>query len=125
MNACIIFWVDKICSKATSLSICLFSLYTMAVPAVKNNHNKKSWLVKKPIPNVLSIHSDQWKNTEYCLNAYLNYPTDMHFCYHLCSVKKHQQSIKSKCHILERRIMLEGFWSVHTHRNNTDDGTDS
>lgn len=61
----------------------------------------------------------------YCLNAYLNYPTDMHFCYHLCSVKKHQQSIKSKCHILERRIMLEGFWSVHTHRNNTDDGTNS
>lgn len=64
MNARIIFWVDKICSKATSFSICLFSLYTMVLPAVKNNHSKKSWQVKKQIPSVISIHSDHWKYTE-------------------------------------------------------------
>lgn len=57
--------------------------------------------------------------------THLDDPPDVHFCYHLCRVKKHQESIQREGDILQGRVVLEGHGRVHTHGDDADDGTDS
>lgn len=56
------------------------------------------------------------------LVIYLDDSSNVHFGNHLSGVKEHQQCIKSERHILQWRVMLKSLGSVHTHRNDTDDG---
>ena len=49
----------------------------------------------------------------------------MHLGDHLGGVQEHEQRVQRKCHILQWRVMLKGLWGVHTHRDDTDDGTGS
>lgn len=62
---------------------------------------------------------------ENMLVKYLNDSSNVHLGDHLSSVKEHQQCIQSERHILQWRVMLKSLGSVHTHRNDTDDGAGS
>lgn len=56
---------------------------------------------------------------------YLDDSSNVHLGDHLSSVKEHQHCVQSERHILQWRVMFKGLGSVHTHRNDTDDGTSS
>lgn len=47
----------------------------------------------------------------------------MHLGNHLSGIEEHEQCVQSECHILQRRVMLKCLGGVHTHRDDTDDGT--
>lgn len=47
----------------------------------------------------------------------------MHLGDHLGGVEEHEQCVQRERHILQWRVMLECLGGVHTHRDDTDDGT--
>lgn len=59
------------------------------------------------------------------VSSYLDDSSDVHLGDHLSGVEKHKQRVQRERDILQRRIMLKCLGGVHTHGDDTDDGTGS